>query len=257
MIRQSVRLLALAALACGVAAQAGSTPEAAEIARRANDREAGKDMSALVKMSIYAKSGAKKEYGFEMKSLKGAKGEEYSLVTFKEPKEASGVAFLSHADDKGKTQWLYMPATGKASKVAPGDADKAFMGSDLSYDDFGKRDVSSMSATLVSPSDMVDGVECWKIESRSADAKRAYPRIVFWIGKADYVIRKAEFYDKKDKLAKTLRDVKVERIGGYPTMTALVMEGKLTGTRTEVSFSAVKYDSGLSAALFAPENLGK
>ena len=51
-----------------------------------------------------------------------------------------------------------------------------------------------------------------------------------------------EFYDKEDKLYRTIESVKIETIQDFPTVTKSIVSDLKTGSKTEMEFNDVRYN---------------
>lgn len=246
-----VAVLLFAALASPLWAQTGY-----DIMKRANEKPSGNDMSAKVTMRIVSKTGAVKTREFSMLSLKARDGSESVLVKFLTPADVRGTAFLTVGAAGGeKSQYIYLPSLKKTTRIAAQDKSKSFMGSDLTYDDFGTRTLEDYGFTLLGE-ESLEGKACWKIESKSVDKTAATSRIVSWVEKESLLVLQADFYDKADKLYKQMKVSSREKISGIWTMKELEMKNLATGGSTSLVFGEVKYDSGLSPSLFSKDSLG-
>lgn len=238
-----------------VAAQTGNPGY--EIMKRANDRPAGNDMTAKVLMKIVSKSGTIKTREFMMYQLHQKDGASSTLIQFLQPADVKGTSFLTAESAKGeKSQYIYLPSLKKATRISASDKNKPFMGSDLTYDDFGSRDIEDYTFAMLGEESMA-GRACWKVESVPKDKSGGTSKIVSLVDKESLLIVKADFYDKSGALYKQMTASQSERISGIWTIVDLEMKNLTTGGATSLRFDAVKYDTGLSPSLFSKEALGK
>ena len=252
--------LVAAILFCAIPAQKSSAQTALsgyDIMKAADDRPTGSDMTANVTMKITSKTGAVKTREFTMYELKGKGGESSALIKFLQPADVKGTSFLTtESPGSGKNQYIYLPSLKKTTRIAASDKNKPFMGSDLTYDDFGSRKLDDYSFKLLGEENYL-GKACWKIESTSKDSASSIRRTVSLVDKESSIIVSADFYDKADTLFKQMRVSKTERIAGIWTMIELEMKNLSTGSRTSLVFSDVAYNKGLSASMFSKDALAK
>ena len=52
-------------------------------------------------------------------------------------------------------------------------------------------------------------------------------------------------YDKEGKLYRTIESKKVEEIQGFPTVTLSLVQDLKSGSKTEMTFSNIRYDIGI------------
>jgi outer membrane lipoprotein-sorting protein len=75
------------------------------------------------------------------------------------------------------------------------------------------------------------------------------------IDKTNYVPMKMEFYDKEGKLYRVIESLKVETIQGFPTVTKSEVKDLKSGSKTDMEFTNVKYNIGLSDDIFTERYL--
>jgi len=75
------------------------------------------------------------------------------LVRFTYPNDIKGTAFLvwehPNADDE---RFLYLPALGRVRRIAGGEKQESFIGSDLSYEDIGGRELADYTYSFTDSS---------------------------------------------------------------------------------------------------------
>ena len=133
---------------------------------------------------------------------------EKKLIRFLAPADVKGTGFLTFDYEKeDDDMWLYMPALRKVRRIVSSEKSKSFMGSEFSYADMSPVPSSDFSFKLLG-SENVKGTECHVIELIPVDDETAdengFSKKIGWIGKEDFVIRKAEFYDFTDTHFKTM-----------------------------------------------------
>ena len=141
---------------------------------------------------------------------------EKKLIRFLSPADVKGTGFLTFDyETKDDDMWLYMPALRKVRRIVSSEKSKSFMGSEFSYADMSPAPSSDFNINLLG-SETIDNTECWKIEIIPVDEETAdengYSRKTGWVGKKDFVIRRAEFYDFSDTHFKTLTSANVKLI---------------------------------------------
>jgi len=234
---------------------AGNTLNAAElsadeIVSKANDVSyyEGKDGSAQVKMEIKDSSGITRTREFTILRMNTDGKKQKFYVYFTGPADVRKMAYLvwknPGADDD---RWLWLPAKSLVKRIAPGDKRTSFVGSDFVYEDVSGRSLNEDTHELVETTD-----KQYKIRNTPKDkdsVEFAYYDV--WIDKDTFLPRKAEYYDKNDKLYRKVEGVKVETIEGHPTITEAVASDLKSGSTTKNTFSEVKYDIGLNENIFS------
>ena len=239
-----------------IAAQTNTT-SGYDIMKKANDRPTGNDMTANVTMKITSKTGSIKTREFVMYQLKQKNGASSILIKFLQPADVKDTSFLTLESGSGeKSQYIYLPSLKKVTRIAASDKNKPFMGSDLTYDDFGSRKLDDYSFNLLGE-ETLNGRACWKIESVPKDTSQSTSKIISLVDKESYIVLKADFYDKAGALYKQMVVQKTDKISGFWTMLELEMKNLSTGSSTSLAFTTVKYNTGLSPSMFSKDGLGK
>ena len=219
------------------------------------------DSETKIKMTLVSKKGDKersrsrvlttieKKYEDDIYKLK-------SILRFSEPKEVNGTAFLTwdRIDAKFDDQWLYLPALKKVKRIRAKDKERSFMGTDFSYEDLSGRDLKSDEYELIGE-DIVHGTQCYKINAIPLEKGTQYGSRLIWIDKENFLIKRVEFYNKKNKQIKILDIPYHVKNGLYWTQTKLVMKNLKNGHRTELDIIKVIYDQELKDNVFTESYL--
>ena len=245
-------LVLIAALACltPMAAQQGS-PE--WVARQVQDRDTGRDSRAEMKMRLFDRRGRVRERALILTTLQGTSGKgDRSLIRFTYPNDIRNTAFLvwEHpaADDE---RFLYLPALGRVRRIAGDEKQESFVGSDLSYEDIGGRDLADytytftdQNATWTAP----DGTRlpAWSLESKASDAAAMYPRSVSLVLKDRFIVVHAETFNRRNERAKAFDVKRLERVDGIWSVMELAVVNERDDTRTELTTTSLKYNLGLT-----------
>ena len=226
------------------------TPEA--VARQMRDRDMGRDSRAESRMRLFDRQGRVRERVMTLATLRGMNGEgDRTLVRFTSPNDIRGTSFLvwEHpgADDE---RFLFLPALGRVRRIAGAEKQESFVGSDLSYEDIGGRDVADYTyaftaenATWTAP----DGSThpAWALESRARDAQAVFPRSVSLVLKDRFIAVHADIFNRRDERAKVFDVRRLERVDGMWTVLDLVVVNEREKTRTELTTTSVRYNVGL------------
>lgn len=238
-------LLPLLALALPAA-----EPTVDEIVQKANQVSyyAGKDGRAEVEMTIKDDKGGTRVRKFAILRLNGEGGAQKFYVYFKEPADVRSMAYLvwKYAGDKDDDRWLWLPALNLKKRIAPGDKRTSFVGSDFLYEDVSGRNLAEDTHELKETTDQFYVI---RNTPKKPDAVE-FSYYLVWIDRETFLPRKAEYYDKNDKLYRTVEATKVETVQGYPTVVESVASDLRAGTSTTNVFSGVEYDLGLDDNIF-------
>ena len=244
-------LSTLAALLAFVAAAAGQ--DSAEwVARQVRDRNAGRDSRAELRMRLFDSRGRVRERAMTMLRLRGDKTKgDRALIRFTYPNDIRNTSFLvwehPDADDE---RFLYLPALGRVRRISGQEKDDSFVGSDLSYEDIGGRDISDYTYAFTADDvswTAPDGARlpAWLLESRAKDQNAPLPRSVSFVLKERFVITAADIFNRRNERVKHFEVRKLERVEGIWTVLDLVMSNERDNTRTELTTSSIDYNVGL------------
>jgi hypothetical protein len=243
----------LATLLLGALALPAVAIEVAEVVAKANHAAyyQGQDGRARVKMSISDAQGRERVREFTILRLDtGATpdAEQKLYVYFQRPADVSRTTFLVwkkiDADDH---RWLYLPALDLVKRIAASDERSSFVGSHFFYEDVSGRVPDEDTHELIE-----DSQNYYVVQSTPKDPQRVeFASYRNWIHRGTFLPVKTEFLDASGKAYRTYEVLKVETIGGFPT----VMESRMSDTRiggsTTMSYLAVSYDIGLPEELFS------
>jgi len=229
------------------------TPEG--VARAVEARDTGKDSRGEMRMRLYDRQGRVRERAMTMAALRGSgdRGDR-TLLRFTYPNDIRGTSFLvwehPDADDE---RFLFLPALGRVRRISGQEKQDSFVGSDLSYEDIGGRDVADYTyafaaenATWTAPDGMK--LPAWSLESRAKDGSAAFPRSVSIILKERLVSVHADLFNRRNERAKTFDVTRLERVDGIWTALDLVVANDRDKTRTELTTTTLRYNVGLTPA---------
>ena len=231
------------------------TPEG--VARAVEARDIGKDSRGEMRMRLHDRQGRVRERALSISSLRGSgdRGDR-SLVRFTYPNDIRGTSFLVwEHDDADDERFLFLPALGRVRRIAGQEKQESFVGSDLSYEDIGGRDVNDYTyafatenATWTSPDGMK--LPAWALESRARDSGAEFPRSVSLILKDRLISVHADIFNRRNERAKTFDVTRLERVDGIWTAMDIVVANDRDKTRTELITTALRYNVGLKPGDF-------
>ena len=257
-------MVVLGALATGVALGQGDTVDPNDLPQEHPFVKDGQvDVDAVVKYfeDLYRSDSSvseakltvtkpRRERTLEMKIW--TRGEERALIVIRNPAREKGTATLKVE----KNLWNYLPRIKRTIRIPPSMMLASWMGSDFTNDDLVKE--SSYSKDYV-----------YKLVGRSEDPNgwlvrfTAKPDIVGLWNRFDLVLSddariplKAEYYDRKDRLARIMRwyDVKVFDGKRIPSRMTLIPADK-EGHMTEMVYLDIDFDVKVPESTFSLANL--
>lgn len=185
--------------------------------------------------------------------------DEYNLFIFDKPADVKGTKYLIWCYEgikKDDDMWIYLPAESLVRRISGSSKTASFMRSDLSNEDVQDMDdVDEYTYKLVG-SEVVDGLDCYILERYPKPEKQTqYSKQVMWINKDTWIRHKCDYYDKKGKLIKKAFFSDVQKIDGIWTAMKVRFETVGENSYTVIDWPLVKYNAGLSDALFQHSEL--
>ncbi len=228
---------------------------AEEIAKKNHDLPDGKTNTATAVLTLIDKNGKTRtrevaEYGMKEGTTKK------KVMVFRSPKDVAGVSYLNfeYPDNpdgsaRDSDSWLYLPAMKKVRRVSGSSKDDDFQGTDFTYDDIGDRSLGKDTFALLGE-EPVGEVPCWIVEYTAKDKNAKISRRVLWIGKDNYVLYKGEYYDKANKLKKTLACEGIRQIKGYWVIDKMTMTNVQSKHSTVYETKDHQFDIPIDANYF-------
>ncbi len=247
-------------------AQESAAPTVEEIVKKANHTAyyQGFDGKSRVVMNIIDKQERtrSREFVILRKNTGQTDGDQKYFVYFQSPADVRKMVFMVHKHasvDQEDDRWLYLPNLDLVKRIAAGDKRTSFVGSDFLYEDVSGRNLAEDTHLLVQTTDQYYVVKNVPIKPETVE----FSSYTVFIDKKTYMPMKMEFYDKDNVLYRTIESIKVEQIQAkeadqevtYPTVTQSVVKDLKTGSRTEMTFSDIQYNIGLSDDIFTERYL--
>ncbi len=239
-----------------------------EIVRKANHMALyqGEDGRGRVEMVITDRQGRTRKRVFAMLRKDDGEGDrdQRYYVLFHEPADVRRTVFMVHkhaAPGKDDDRWLYLPGLDLVKRIASSDKRTSFVGSDFLYEDISGRSVTEDRHELLRTTDRHYVVK--NVPKQPHTVEFAY--YLAYVDRKSFMPVKMEFFKKADRLYRVIEVERLENVAarekgravGYPTVMKTVAQDLDTGSRTEMVFSAVGYNSGLKDDLFSERYLRK
>jgi outer membrane lipoprotein-sorting protein len=179
------------------------------------------------------------------------------LMVFQSPRDVAGTGYLSFSyDDESKDDdmWLYLPAMRRVRRITGSGKNDDFMGTDFTYEDMGSRSLAKDTFTFQGE-ELIDNEPCRRVEALPKDRSDPYGRRVIWVRKDSNIIAAADYYDRQDKLLKTLRVSNIQRIDDIWTALKMEMTNVQNKHSTVIEMSEIKFNLPLDDTLFAVTTL--
>ncbi len=254
-----VLLFAVSLVLCAGYAGAESPEEKGlAIAREAQRRDDGfGDTTSRMVMTLRNRHGDESVRKIRIRTLEVPDDGDKTLIVFDNPRDVKGTALLTHSHKKGDDdQWLFLPALKRVKRISSRNKSGSFMGSEFSYEDIASQEVEKYTYRWIRD-EVLDGLPCYVSERRPVDARNSgYSRQVTWVDKAEYRVRRVEYFDRKNAHMKTLTFANYKKfLDRYWRAHDLEMENLVTGKSTHLTFSDFRFRTGLRAADFTKQAL--
>lgn len=184
-------------------------PSAEEIMNKWAEARKLDGSEAVVKMNIIDDKGnvRSREISMATKLFDSGKTEK-RIYRFLAPADVKGTGVLVYDyEDKADDIWVFLPALRKSRRVVSSERSKSFMGSEFSYADLNIPELKDYTYKIAKE-EKVAGADCWVIEvlpkTAEVGSSEGYSKKLYWIEKANYAVRKGEFFDTKGALFKVL-----------------------------------------------------
>ena len=217
----------------------------------AKNRVTSETVSSRSRMVITARDGSTTERVIDQYSKDGPNGAR-TVIVFQRPANVAGTRFLTMDNASGGSdQWIFLPSLGRVRRIAASESGGNFMGTDFSYDDISSmdRDVSLDSHTLLGE-EIINGRSCYIIQSIPNDSSYQYSKTVTWIDKENYLIYKAEMFNRRNEIAKIMEMADFRDVQGRLTPMQTRISTAATGTSTTIFMDILRYDDPIPESVF-------
>jgi outer membrane lipoprotein-sorting protein len=248
-------LAAVLLLLAGTAGLPGQTLSGYDIMRRADERYTGDTAQYRLAMTLTSGRGSLRvrEVSYYFKDYGDT---EKILMFFNSPRDVAGTGYLSFSydDDQDDDIWLYLPAMKRVRRITGSGKNDSFMGTDFTYEDMGSRSLGKDEFSLRGE-EALEGDPCWVVEARPKDGRDPYGRRLIWVRQDSYVLKAVDYYDRQDRLLKTLRVSGISQIDGIWTAQKMEMTNVQDRHSTVIEMSEIRYNVPLDDSLFAVTTL--
>ena len=243
------RLLTVGILLLAAAASAWAFT-GREVAENVENRDSGDTTHALVQMRLVDADGDAKDRVIEQYGRE-ENDRMRNVIIFHRPASVEGTRFLTiERGDRDDDQWIYLPALDRVRRIAGGEGDDAFMGTDFTYNDLEGRDIEGYNYELLRE-EQVDDWNTYVVETvPKPETDSQYSKLVQYVDRNSWIPVKIEFYDQDGNLLKVNQVHRMERVQGYWTIIENSMANVQTEHRTELQVTNFRYNEDLPDGLF-------
>jgi outer membrane lipoprotein-sorting protein len=235
--------------------EAGDLSDASAIVNRTNAAQyyAANDGRALVRMKIVDDKGRsqRRQFAVLRRDLKDG-GDQNYLVVFDQPADVRNTAFLvKKHTNKDDDRWLYLPGLDLVKRIAASDERTSFVGTHFFYEDISGRHPSEDRHELLETTSTEYVVKSTPKSTKGVE----FAHYTLRIDKKTFLPSKIEYVNGQGKVYRRIETVKVDTIGGIPTITRLKVSDLESGGYTLSDVSNVQYDLGIPDDIFVEGSL--
>lgn len=229
----------------------GLAADAAGLAifREADRRESGyADLTVDLEMILRVSRGSESRRSLAIRQIEMPDDGDRLLVVFDTPKPIRGTALLSYAHKQTPDdQWIYLPAVKRVKRIASQNKSGPFLSSEFAYEDMALQEVEKYSYRLLETRSDEAG-EVYVVERVPTDEHSGYGRQVVVLDAAELRIQHIDYYDRQDRLLKTLDISEYEQHAGrFWKAGRMLMSNLQTGKSTELIWQNYQFGTGLDA----------
>jgi len=214
----------------------------------------GDDAKARADMRIIDKQGRERTRSVSMlrKNTSTDDRNQKYYIFFRGPADIKKTVFMAWKNsDREDDRWLYLPALDLVKRIAASDERTSFVGSHFFYEDVSGRGINEDTHELLEES--TDYYVIKSIPKHPDLVEFTYFKN--WVDKKTYLPMKTEYFNKNNQLYRTYTVQKVSVIDGYPTVIDSQMDDNLSGGKTILNYSDIKYSQGLPEDIFTERYL--
>ncbi|MDH5492312.1 MAG: outer membrane lipoprotein-sorting protein [Myxococcales bacterium] len=176
------------------------------------------------------------------------RGEDRALIVIESPARERGTATLR----RDRSLWNYLPRISRTIRIPPSMMLSSWMGSDLTNDDLTQSSSyrDDFDAAIVGRSESPSG---WTVRY---DAHQGvvglWKRIEFIVNDAGTLPLVARYYDRRMRLARTMRFEDVREMDGRRIPTRITLEPQdRPGHRTQMRYLSIDFDADVPESMFS------
>jgi len=231
-------------------------PSAKAIMDKVFFRYDGDDSYSKIEMILTDKKGYERKRQLEIYTKDYGKLRK-TYVKFTEPADIRGTAFLSIENEgKDNTQYLYLPALGRARRIVSSQKKLRFVNTDFTYEDMQRRRPNVDKHRFLREEACGEGERCAVIESVPKDNSQ-YTKRISWVDRDKELILRTDFYGRNGRMIKRFQVLSVNKIENIWTAVDMIMEDFTTAHKTELKVKSINYNQGIDDEMFSLRALEK
>lgn len=214
------------------------------------------DQSASIRMILKNAHGEETVRENRSRTLEVNGDGDKSLIIFDSPADVKGTAFLTHSHPvEADDQWLYLPALKRIKRISSSNKSGPFMGSEFAYEDISSQEVEKYDYEYLGD-ETVAGRDCYRLQRIPRYKNSGYTRQIVWLDKAMLQPMKIEFYDRKNKLLKTLTYFDYKQYKDkFWRPEHMLMVNHVNGKTTDLYWQGYRFAQGMNDRDFDKNSL--
>jgi len=178
------------------------------------------------------------------------------LIIFDKPKDLKRHALLTVSHKEGyDEQWLYDPEARQVKRLLSNNAFTPFAGTEIAFEDISSQDVAKYDYRFVGNQGCGE-MQCYIINRIPKDRYSGYSRLETWIDQEDYLVRKIDYYERDNRLLKSLSLTDYQQYEGkHWRASEMLMQNHQSGGSTKLIWSEYQFNTGLSDNDFSLNSL--
>lgn len=242
-ILRALALAVLVALLASPVAAQPTPPSLDEITRRLDDLYRSNGSIARVEMTAVTPRQSR-----TLRMRVWTRGENRALIVIESPSREAGTATLR----RDRNLWNYLPRISRTIRVPPSMMLSSWMGSDLTNDDLTQSSSyrNDFHGQVVGRSERPSG---WLVRYDAREGVVGlWRRIEFVISDDGSLPIESRFFDRRMRLARTMRYEDVREMDGrrIPTRMVVIPHDR-EGHRTELRYLSMDFDANVSESTFS------
>jgi len=216
----------------------------------------GKDQGAKAHMEITDQQGRQRTRDLALlrRNTNDGDGRQKYYVYFKGPSDIKKMAFMAWKNvTRDDDRWLYLPALDLVKRIAASDERTSFVGSHFFYEDVSGRSLEKDVHQLVD-----ENKKYYIVKSKAKNPETVeFSSYQVWVDKKTFLPIKIEYYNSNNVMYRVYQTLKFDLIDGFPTITTAQMEDKISGGKTTIEYSSIRYSLGIPENVFSERYLRK
>jgi outer membrane lipoprotein-sorting protein len=214
------------------------------ISKIIDNQRGGQNSRSTVSMTVIKPD---KETKYVISSV--GNGDDSSLIQVLEPAKDAGQAFLTVGDNL----WIYNPRLKRTLRLPPSGRSDSFLGSDISYNDLGGRDLQTDYTASITE-ETAETITLELIPGKLAPTP--YGKVIIQADASTYSPKEYIFFDQRDQAVRSIRFDKFVEADGYYFPTHIEVKNLLKeGELTVVEFSNYEFGIDIPESCFSQQAL--